>query len=132
MTPRLFASLRTPAYTIMRFALGMLFWFHGAQKLLGWFGGTRQPIASQMGLAGLIEFFGGLAIAFGVLTSYAALICMVEMAVAYVIAHAPKGILPLHNGGELALVYLFAFLFIVAEGGGPWSVDAYLLGSRRR
>ena len=132
MTPRLFTSLRTPAYTITRFALGMLFWCHGAQKLLGLFGGTRQPMASQMGVAGIIEFFGGLAIAFGFLTSYAALLCVLEMAVAYLKVHAFKTVLPIHNGGELALLYLFAFLFIMAEGGGLWSIDAYLPGARRR
>ena len=132
MTPRLFTSLRTPAYTIMRFAFGMLFWFHGAQKLFGLFGGTQQPIASLMGLAGIIEFFGGLAIAFGFLTSYAALLCAGQMAVAYIKAHALQAVWPIQNGGELALLYMFAFLFIMTEGGGLWSIDAYLAGSRRR
>jgi len=132
MTPRLFASLRTPAYTIMRFAFGMLFWFHGAQKLFGLFGGKQQPIASLMGVAGIVEFFGGLLVAFGLVTSFAALICMGELAVAYLKVHASKAAWPIENGGEMALLYLFAFFFILTEGGGLWSIDAYLPGTRRR
>jgi len=133
MTPRhLFASLRTPAYTIMRFALGMLFWFHGAQKLFGLFGGKPQPLGSLMGVAGIIEFFGGLLVAFGLVTSYAALFCLAEMAVAYLKVHVSRGAWPIVNGGELALLYLFGFLFILTEGGGLWSIDAYLGGIRRR
>jgi putative oxidoreductase len=129
---RLLALLRTPAYTLLRFAFGALFWFHGAQKLFGWFGGEQAPLMSQMGLAGLIEFFGGLAIALGFLTSLAALIAAAEMVVAYSTVHAHRGALPIQNGGELALHNLFAFLFILIEGGGPWSIDQAIWPKRKR
>jgi putative oxidoreductase len=121
-----FARLRTPLYTLMRVAFGILFSLHGAQKLFGAFGGQRVELASQMGLAGIIEFFGGLAIALGLLTNIVAAICALEMAAAYLIAHAPQGMNPLLNGGELALLYMFAFFFIMAEGSGRFGLDPYL------
>ena len=52
-----------------------------------------------------------------------------EMAVAYVMQHASAGFWPIANGGELAALYGFTFLFFAASGGGPWSLDA-LIGQR--
>jgi putative oxidoreductase len=75
-----------------------------------------------MGLAGIIEFFGGLCIAFGFLTPYVAFIASGEMAVAYFRQHAPRGFWPIQNDGELAVLYCFLFLFIAAQGAGRWSV----------
>ncbi len=45
-------------------------------------------------------------------------------AVAYFAAHAPRGFFPILNGGELAIVYCFALLYLAAAGPGPWSIDA--------
>lgn len=118
------STLRTPVYTLLRFFVGVLFWFHGAQKLFGLFGGKRVPLAGQLGVAGIIEFVAGICIALGLLTSYMALVAAVEMAAAYVIAHAPQGTWPIQNGGELALLYMFVFLFIMVEGGGRWALDS--------
>lgn len=126
MTLRTLGRLATPMYNLMRVAFGLLFWFHGAQKLFGWFGGKQAELASLMGLAGIIEFFGGLLIAIGLLTRVAALICALQMAVAYLYAHAGQAPLPIQNRGELALLYMFAFLYIMTHGGGLWSVDAYI------
>ena len=120
------SRLATPIYNLFRIAVGLLFLCHGGQKLFGWFGGPKAELASQMGLAGVIEFFGGLFIAIGLLTQIAALICALEMAVAYLKVHAAQAPLPIQNHGELALLYMFAFLYIMAHGGGLWSVDAYL------
>lgn len=126
MTLKTLSRLATPMYNLMRVAFGLLFWFHGAQKLFGWFGGQKVELISQMGLAGLIEFIGGLMIAIGLLTRLTALICALEMAAAYLIAHAAQAPWPIQNRGELALLYMFAFLYIMTHGGGLWSVDAYL------
>jgi putative oxidoreductase len=110
-------------YALLRIVAGLLFACHGAQKLFGAFGGQVQPLMSLVGLAGVIELGGGLMIATGILTSFAAFIASGEMAAAYFMAHAPKGPLPIQNGGELAALYSFLFLYISARGSGGWSVQ---------
>ena len=115
--------LSEPAYALLRIVAGLLFALHGAQKLFGVFGGQQVPMMSQFWFAGAIELVGGLLIAIGLLSSIAAFIASGEMAVAYFQAHAPKGWNPLANGGELAVLYCFLFLYIAARGGGRWSVD---------
>jgi putative oxidoreductase len=111
------------AYTLLRIVAGLLFACHGAQKLFGVLGGHRMPLGSQMGAAGIIEFVGGLMIAIGLLTSLAAFIAAGEMAFAYFQVHAPRGLWPIQNAGELAVVYCFLFLYIAARGGGMWGLD---------
>src|SRR5918998_230761 len=96
-------------YALMRIVLGVLFACHGAQKLFGVLGGEPVALFSLRGLAGIIEFVGGLLVAVGFLTSYAAFIASGEMAVAYFIAHAPRGFWPIQNRGELAVLYCFIF-----------------------
>lgn len=115
--------LSEPAYALLRIVAGLLFALHGAQKLFGAFGGQQVPMMSQFWFAGVIELVGGLMIAIGLLTSIAAFIASGEMAVAYFQAHAPKGWNPLANGGELAVLFCFLFLYIAARGGGRWSAD---------
>jgi len=107
----------------MRIVLGVLFACHGAQKLFGVLGGTPVALFSLMGLAGIIEFFGGVLIAVGFLTSYAAFIASGEMAAAYFMAHVPGGFWPIQNNGELAVMYCFLFLYIASRGGGAWGID---------
>jgi len=111
------------AYAAMRIVVGLLFACHGAQKLFGVLGGHRMPLASQFGAAGIIEFFGGLLIAVGFLTSFAAFIASGEMAVAYFQAHAPRGAFPIQNQGELAVTFCFVFLYIATRGAGTWGLD---------
>jgi putative oxidoreductase len=111
------------AYALLRFVAGVLFACHGAQKLFGAFGGHRMPLATQMGAAGIIEFGCGILIAIGLLTSIAAIIAAGEMAVAYVQVHAPRGLVPIQNGGELAVLYCFLFLYIATRGAGLWGID---------
>lgn len=125
-----FSRFVEPSYAIMRVAVGFLFAFHGAQKLFGAFDGTARPIASQMGLAGIIEFGGGVLVMIGLLAGLVAFIASGEMAFAYFLAHAPRGGWPIQNDGELALIFCFVFLFISARGAGIWSVDAAF--ARRR
>ena len=112
-------------YALLRIVAGLMFAMHGTQKLFGWpGGGDTVEIASLMGLAGIIEFVGGLMIAFGFLTSWAAFIASGEMAVAFFMAHFPQGPNPLLNKGELAVLYCFLFLYMAARGSGIWSIDA--------
>jgi putative oxidoreductase len=120
------------AYALMRIVFGFLFLCHGLQKLVGAFGGHRVPLASLLGAAAVIETSGGLLIALGLLTSFAAFISCGEMAFAFFMTHFPRGPLPIQNGGEPAVLYCFAFLFIAAMGSGRWALDARLRGGRRR
>ena len=110
-------------YALLRFVAGFLFACHGAQKLFGWLGGQAVPPASLMGLAGIIELVGGTFIAFGLLTRAIAFLCSGEMAVAYFMAHAPRGPWPIENHGELAALYAFVFLFLAARGPGPLALE---------
>ena len=111
-------------YTLLRIVAGILFACHGAQKLFGALGGTAMTSNPMMLAAGIIEFGGGLLIAIGLLTSWAAFLASGEMAVAYFMAHAKGGFWPILNKGELAVVYCFLFLYIAARGAGPYSADA--------
>jgi putative oxidoreductase len=110
-------------YCLMRFMAGVLFASHGAQKLFGAFGGPAMTGNPMMLVAALIEFGGGLLIAIGLFTSYAAFIASGEMAVAYFMAHASGGFWPIVNKGELAVFYCFVFLYMAAHGSGSISVD---------
>lgn len=125
------SKYKDPIYALMRIVVGFLFLCHGAQKLLGMFGGVdgaggTAPLFSQSGLAGVIELVGGLAIVLGVFTCWAAFLSSGLMAVAYFMVHQPQGGLPLQNRGELAAVYAFVFLFIAAYGDGSWSLGGRL------
>ena len=111
-------------YALMRIVVGLLFACHGAQKLFGVLGGQHVVLASTFGLAGIIEFVGGLMIAIGLLTGTVAFIASGEMAFAYFTVHFPGGFWPILNKGELAVLYCFVFLYIWLAGPGPWSVDA--------
>jgi putative oxidoreductase len=113
-------------YALLRVMAGLMFAQHGAQKVLGLLGGEKVPLASLFGLGGVIELVGGLLIALGLLTSWAAFICAGEMAVAYFMVHFPQGFWPVQNQGELAALYCFVFLYTAARGGGRYSLDASL------
>jgi putative oxidoreductase len=117
----------------LRIVTGFLFWQHGAQKLLGWFGAgrTAEPF-TMFWWAGVLEFWGGALIAFGVLTRPVALVLAGEMAVAYFRSHAPRGFWPVVNGGELAALYCFIYLFLAVRGGGGLSVDGWVSAVRRK
>ena len=111
-------------YTLLRVVAGLLFACHGAQKLFGALGGTAMTSNPMMLVAGIIEFGGGLLIALGFLTSWAAFLASGQMAAAYFMVHAKGGFWPIINKGELAVVYCFLFLYIAAHGAGPYSMDA--------
>jgi len=120
---------REHAYALLRIVAGLLFLFHGLQKLFGVPGGRSVPIASQMGAAGVIELVGGVLVMIGLFTALAAFVASGEMAFAYFLAHAPRGFWPIQNEGELAALYCFVFLYIAARGAGIWSADGLRRGS---
>jgi putative oxidoreductase len=111
------------AYAALRIVSGFLFSCHGAQKLFGAFGGHQTLHNPLMLTAGIIEFGCGILILLGFFTNIAALIASGEMAVAYFTQHFPKGFIPIQNGGELAVIYCFVFLFIATHGGGKYAVQ---------
>ena len=115
---------------LLRVAAGIMFMQAGGRKLFGWFGGDIPPLLSQMGIGGILEFFGGLCITLGLFTRPVAFILSGEMAVAYWQFHAPKGTWPAQNHGETAVLFCFIFLFFAAYGGGEWSVDG-IMGKRK-
>ena len=122
---KLLAPLRPHIYALLRIAAGLLFFQHGLPKLFGGFGrDAPAELMSQMGAAGVIEVVGGALIALGLFTSPVAFIASGEMAVAYFQAHAPRGFWPVTNGGELAALYSFVFLYFAAVGSGKWSIDS--------
>ena len=112
---------------ILRIVTGFLFLQHGTAKLFGaphvaMFDGLQ--LMSLMGLAGVLELAGGVLILLGLFTRPVAFILSGMMAVAYFMAHAPNGLLPILNQGELAVVYSFVFLYFSVAGAGAYSVDA--------
>jgi putative oxidoreductase len=111
-------------YPLLRIVAGLLYAQHGAQKLFGVLGGTQQLGNPLMLTAGIIEFGGGLLIAFGLFASIAAFIASGEMAVAYFMVHVPQGFWPILNHGELAALFCFVFLYVASRGAGRWSVDS--------
>jgi putative oxidoreductase len=118
------------ALGLLRIVVGYLYLQHGTAKLLGFphqamFDGLQ--LASLLGLAGILELLGGALMVVGLFTRAAAFILSGEMAFAYFIGHfGKKGFLlvPQLNGGELAVLYCFVFLFFAAAGAGAWSIDA--------
>lgn len=122
-------------YALVRFVAGALFACHGAQKLLGVLGGHKAS-GALFTAAGAIELVGGLLIALGLFASWAAFLASGEMAYAYFTVHAPKGPWPIQNGGELAVLYCFLFLYVAARGSGRIALESALgaggRGSRRK
>jgi len=147
MTTRLdarLASYHSPVLSIFRIIFGLLYTLHGSMKLFGWPLGASMPVGTWPGWwAGLIEFVAGLLITLGLFTRIAAFIASGEMAFAYFYQHWP----PLGggpsapfwphaaqlggNGGELAIMFCFAFLLLVFTGGGAYALDAMRRGRAR-
>ncbi len=120
----------TQFYLVFRVLVGLMFFMHGAGKLFGWFGGTAMGFGGLMGIAGIVEVVVGLAILLGFWTRLAALLGGVTMLVAYVYMH--WGLNPLTSGGELALMYLLAFLVLMKDGAGKlWSLEQQVTGKER-
>ena len=118
-------------YFLFRIFVGLLFFQHGVQKLFGWFGGTAQLAFSLMWVVGILEMLAGLAVATGSFTRLAALGGALLMLIAYFKVHAPQGLVPLMNKGELALLYFAVFLVLLIHGAGKWGLEQALLNRER-
>ena len=119
------AGFTGQTYALLRIVTGFLFLWHGSQKLFSF------PVEAMEGIpafitygAGGIELVGGALVMVGLLTRWAAFICSGTMAVAYWMAHGMNALFPIQNGGELAALYCFVFLYIAAKGSGIWSLDS--------
>ena len=128
MLKRALSPFDEVAYAVLRFIAGFMFSFHGVQKLFGVLTDhARPPVGSQAWLGGVIELACGVAIALGVWTRAAAFLASGTMAVEYVQFHWKGAVdsrfLPIVNGGELAVLYCFLYLYVACRGGGRWSVD---------
>jgi putative oxidoreductase len=111
-----------------RVLVGILLACHGAQKLLGAFGGIPAGVPGFIvWIAGPLELFGGALMAAGLFTRGTSFLMSGLMAFAYFLGHAGKGFWPIQNGGELAIVYSWLSLYLAAQGPGAWALD-----SRRR
>ena len=124
-------SLEPRALSVLRIIAGFMFSLHGLQKLFGAFGGLggqggTAAFGTQIWLAGVLESFGGLLILLGLFTRPVAFLLCGQMAVAYFQGHATRGFWPVLNGGELAVLYCFIFLYLSIAGGGSVSIDSLI------
>ena len=124
---RLLVSWGPRLLSLLRIVVAFLFMAHGTQKLFGYPVG-RDVVGvewfSWLGLAGMLETFGGLAVLVGLFTRPVAFVLSCEMAVVYLTSHASASFWPTLNGGDFWFFYCFAFLYLAVAGGGPWSLDA--------
>ncbi|WP_430511635.1 DoxX family protein [Pannonibacter phragmitetus] len=123
---RFLTSFSADFLSALRIMSGLLFLQHGTTKFLS-IPATQMSgvsVTTLPGMAGVIELVGGALLVLGLFTRPVAFLASGTMAVAYFLAHYPKGFYPLLNGGELAALYCFVFLYLAAAGGGRWSIDA--------
>jgi len=109
---------------VLRIIVGLLFLEHGLIKLVGFPAPMGAgPLPPLMMAAGIIELAAGALIALGFFSRIAAFIASGEMAVAYFMAHFPRGIYPSQNGGDAAILFCFLFLYIAAAGPGAFAIN---------
>jgi len=122
-----FTSWAPRIFGVFRILAGIMFACHGAQKIFGVFGGMPPGVPKALiWTAGPLEFFGGLLIAAGLFSRVTAFLLSGMMAIGYFTGHAPNGFWPTVNGGELAILYCWLFLYIAANGPGGWALDVQL------
>ncbi len=126
------SSWRGKVLSLLRMVSAALMMQHGGQKVLGYPAPQKMDFVlfSQMGLAGILELLAAGLLLIGLFTRSMAFLLSGLMAFAYFIGHAPGGFWPMLNGGELAVLYCFVYLYFVFAGGGDWSADRFL-GKRR-
>jgi putative oxidoreductase len=134
MLSSLLAPRTEIAFALLRIVSGAMFSLHGMQKILGIMSEHQPAVGSQLWFGGIIELAGGIAIALGAFTTWAAFLASGTMAVAYLQFHWKfefgASFFPHINKGELSLLYSFVFLLIACRGAGEFSVDAALSGAR--
>lgn len=116
---------RPHVLSLLRIVTAFMFMQHGAQKIFGYPIAQRYEfdLMSMSGVAGVLELFGGFLLSIGLFSRSVAFILSGLMAVAYFMVHAPSNFWPIANGGELAAMFSFVFLYFVFSGPGVWSVD---------
>ncbi|WP_034263711.1 DoxX family protein [Actinospica robiniae] len=124
-------SMHGHAISLYRAVFGLLFACHGAATLFGVFGGavgsrggTLSPLDWPGGTAALIELVGGVFVLVGLATRTSAVVSSGSMAYAYFTVHVSHGLLPIQNGGELAVLFCWGLLMVAILGPGPLSLDA--------
>ena len=124
---KMLARFEPQVLSIFRIITGLLLFQFAAAKLL------KIPVVapfdkveafSLFGVAGMFELVFGVLLIVGLFSRCAAFILCGEMAFAYFLGHFPKGFIPMLNGGNLAVLFCFACLYLTCAGAGPWSVDA--------
>jgi putative oxidoreductase len=135
----LFDSPASPAsrrmLSVLRIVAGVLFMEHGTQKLFNFpafsvVGMFPVHLMTQMGLAGVLETFGGALVLLGLFTRPVAFLLAGEMATAYFKQHFPMSVYPVVNQGEPAVLFCFLFLYLMVAGAGDWSIDAMIAKSK--
>lgn len=121
-------SYRPHVLSILRVITGLMFLQHGTQKILNFpeAPGWEIAVLSLPWIAGILELFGSIFIVLGLFTRPVSFLLSGLMACAYFMAHYPQGFYPITNGGELAILFCFIFLYLVFAGSGRWSLDAYM------
>lgn len=127
------AMMSAQMRSVLRIVAALLFLQHGSAKLLhvpyqAMF--AHLQLMSLLGVQGVLELVGGALLAIGLFSRPVAFLLCGDMAVAFFMAHFPRSWLPIVNGGDLAVLFCFTFLYLCVAGPGPWSVDA-LLSSRK-
>lgn len=125
------ASWAPRLLSLLRIIVALGFIEHGTSKFFG-LPPFPMPLNPLLYVAGTLELVGGALLLLGLFTRPVAFILSGQMAVAYFMAHAPKGFFPAANGGEAAMLYTFVFVYLAAAGAGPWSIDALLGRSQVR
>jgi len=119
------SSFRSSALGLLRIVSALIFFAHGTQKILGFPASDKSPeMFSLSWTAGMLELVGGFLLIIGLFSRPVAFVLSGLMAFAYWMAHAPRSIYPILNGGDAAILYCFIFLYIVFAGPGRWSIDA--------
>jgi putative oxidoreductase len=126
-----FATWSPRMLSVLRIITGLLFLEHGTQKFFA-FPSPGPALTPLLVVQGLLELVGGVLILIGLFTRPVAFILAGDMAVAYFYSHVPRGFFPQVNGGQLAILFSFVFLYLFVAGGGAWSVDQQRAASRSR
>lgn len=122
------ASWSGYTHAALRIITGLLLLQHGTTKFFKFplteYFADGVSLFSLMGLAGTLEIVGGILIIIGLFTRTTAFVLSGFTAAAYFMAHAPQNLFPINNGGELAILFCFVFLYLATVGAGPYSLDA--------
>ena len=120
------------ALSLFRVIVGLLLLCHATAHLFGWPSGPAAGVGQwPYFYAGCVELVAAVLITLGLFTRIAAFIAAGTMAFAFFTQHLPTGLVPMTNGGELAVLYCFAFLLLIFTGGGTVALDARLHGTSR-